>query len=306
MFFRAKRAMRRQWFNLNCRSLLKTPPVGAPNADFTLVTQTCHGEVLMNLLAIKSFVRSLGRTPNIISMSDGSLTPEDQAILSAHLPYAKKVHIKDIPNADVPRGGSWESLMLVCDTAQDSYVVQIDSDTMCQHDLEEVNACISADRAFTLLGDKSFPEVEPMLSACQRSKNNPSHLIQAVCERNFDQLADSAVLNYVRGNAGFIGFPKESIHREKIEWFSNQLRALTKEQWDEWGSEQVTTNLLIANLPNSYPLQFPKYLSYWAHPDVDYSKSSFVHFIGPYRFANGVYIESAKRLIAALRADAKV
>jgi hypothetical protein len=300
MLFRAKRAIRRAWFNQNSRSLLKTPPVGSPNANFTLVTQTCHGEVLMNLLAIKSFVNYLGRTPNIVSMSDGSLTPEDQTTLSKHLPHARKVHISEIPKAHVPKGGSWESLMLVCDVAQDSYVVQIDSDTLCQHPLPEVNDCIDSNRAFTLLGDRSFPEIEPMLSACERSKNNPSNLIQAVCERSFDQLPDSPSLKYVRGNAGFIGFPKGSIDRDRIEWFSHQLRTLTKEQWDEWGSEQVTTNLLIANIENSYALQFPKYLSYWAHPDVAYEQSSFVHFIGPCRFANGVYVKSAKRVIAAL------
>src|SRR5450756_74304 len=305
MFFRVKRALRRTWFVLNCRALLQTRPICPANADFPLVTQTCHGEVLMNLLAIKSFVRSLGRTPSIVSLNDGSLTEQDRAILARHIPYAKQVHIADVPKARVPKGGSWESLMLVCDVAQDSYVIQIDSDTLFQHSIEEVNRCLDSNRAFTLLGDRSFPEIESMISASQRAKSNPSNMIQVLCERTFDQLPESASLKYVRGNAGFIGFPKGSITRDKIEWFSDLMQGLTKEKWNEWGSEQVTTNLLIANIDNSYVLQFPKYLSYWAHPEVAYDQASFIHFIGPHRFSNGVYVSSARRVIKALSPDLK-
>jgi hypothetical protein len=125
-------------------------------------------------------------------------------------------------------------------------------------------------------------------------------MVQAVCERSFDQLPESASLKYVRGNAGFTGFAKCSMNRGKIEWFSNLMRRITKDTWDEWGSEQVASNLIIANTEGSCPLPFPKYLSYWAHIDVPYEDASFIHFIGPHRFANGLYLKSAKKVIASL------
>ena len=124
------------------------------------------------------------------------------------------------------------------------------------------------------MGDKSFPEIEPMMDACIRSKGNLGPMVQAVCERSFDQLSESSFLKYVRGNAGFTGFARGSIDREKISWFSDLMRRIAKEKWDEWGSEQVTSNLLIANSANSEVPEFPKYLSYWAHPDVPYEAAS--------------------------------
>jgi hypothetical protein len=133
-----------------------------------------------------------------------------------------------------------------------------------------------------------------------RSKGNLAGMVQAVCERSFDQLPESSSLKYVRGNAGFTGFAKGSIDRERISWFSDLMRRIAKEKWDEWGSEQVTSNLLIANSTDPYVLPFPKYLSYWAHPDVPYETASFIHFIGPHRFSNGFYVESARKVIANL------
>jgi hypothetical protein len=260
----------------------------------------CHGEVLMYLLAAKSFCRQLGRNPQVVILDDGSLTKSDYSTISSHIPDAKIVHISEVAPANTPKGSCWERLLLISDLVRDSFVVQLDSDTLTVKSIPEVKECIDANRSFTLMGDRSFPEIEPMISACLRSKNNLHPMVQAVCERSFDQLPESESLQYVRGNAGFNGFAKGSIDRGKVEWFSELMRRLAKEQWNEWGSEQLTSNLLIANSEGAFPLQFPKYLSYWAHPDVSYDDASFIHFIGPYRFSNGLYLKKAKTIIAAL------
>ncbi|HEU5340734.1 hypothetical protein [Edaphobacter sp.] len=303
MFFRARRALGRAWFNFNCRSLLETSPL-LPNDDrLTLVSMVCHGEALMYLLAAKSFCRRLGRNPNVVLLDDGSLTKEDKALLRAHLPKVRIVHISEVTPDRCPKGSCWERLLLISDVVKDSYVVQLDSDTLTLGPIDVVIECIDRNRSFTLMGDRSFPEIEPMLSACARSKDLSSAMVQAVCERSFDQLPEAASLKYVRGNAGFTGFARGSIDREKIGWFSDLMRRIAKEKWDEWGSEQVTSNLLMANTPDALPLTFPKYLSYWAHPDVPYEDASFIHFIGPHRFSNGFYLRSAKKIIAALKND---
>ncbi len=266
----------------------------------------CHGEVLMYLLAAKSFCRQLGRNPHVVILDDGSLTKSDYATIHAHISDAKIVHISEVAPANTPKGSCWERLLLISDLVKDTFVVQLDSDTLTVNSIPEVKECIDANRSFTLMGDRSFPEIESMTSACQRSKNNMHPMVQAVCERSFDQLPESESLQYVRGNAGFNGFARGSINREKIEWFSELMRRLAKEQWNEWGSEQLTSNLLIANSDGASPLQFPKYLSYWAHPEVPYEDASFIHFIGPFRFSNGLYLKKAKTVIAALARPAKI
>ena len=300
MFFRARRALQRAWIDFNCRSLLKTPPISSTDPTLTLVSLVCHGEILMYLLAAKSFCSQLGRNPQIVILNDGSFTESDYATIRAHIPVAKIVAISDVAPANTPKGSCWERLLLISDIVADSFVVQLDSDTLTTSSIAEVKQCIDANRSFTLLGDRSFPEVESMTSACQRSKTNLHPMVQAVCERNFDQLPESESLQYVRGNAGFNGFAKGSIDREKVEWFSELMRRLAKEQWNEWGSEQLTSNLLIANSADAVPLPAPKYLSYWAHPDVPYEDAAFIHFIGPYRFSNGLYLRKAKKAIASL------
>jgi hypothetical protein len=306
MLFRARRALRRAWFNLNCNALLRTPPIVSTDEDLTIVSMLCHGELIMYLLAVKSFCRQLGRVPRVVILNDGSLTESDYSTLQSHIPAVRIVAMSEVALAQCPKGSCWERLLLISDLVQDSYVMQLDSDTLTLHSIPEIRECIAGNRSFTLMGDRSFPDIESMASACLRSKNNFDPMVQAVCERSFNELEESASLRYVRGNAGFTGFAKGSIGREKILLFSDLMRRIAREKWDDWGSEQVTSNLLIANSKDALPLKFPKYLSYWAHRDVDYENASFIHFIGPHRFSNGFYLKSARKVIAGLADELEI
>lgn len=300
MFFRARRALHRAWFDLNTRELLKTKPLPPSDCSLTAVTMLCHGEVMMYLLAVKSFARQLERSPRVVVLNDGSLNPKDVATLQTHIPSLTVVPIESVSTGSCPRGSCWERLMLICDLTRDGYVLQLDSDTLTLGPIPEVVAAIEGNRSFTLLGDRSFPRVEPMLEACKRAQASTSLQVQAVCERAFDQLPEAAELKYLRGNAGFVGFAQGSLQRERIAWFSDLMRRLAGPQWDEWGSEQLTSNLLIANTAAAEPLEPPRFVSYWAHPEIPYETSSFIHFIGPYRFANGLYLRQARRVLAEL------
>lgn len=300
MFFRIKRGLGRARFEWNCRAILRTPPIETSDDNLTVVSMVCHGEVLMYLLALKSFCRNLGRIPRVVVLDDGTLTGGDRAILESHVLHIRIFRIPDVPMDRCPEGSCWERLLLISDIVKDTYVIQLDSDTITANPIPEVVRCVQANRSFTLMGDRSHPAIEPMLDACHRSKSNLSPMVQAVCERSFDRLQEARALLYVRGNAGFTGFAKGSIDRKKITWFSDLMRTIAGKKWDEWGSEQVTSNLLIANTPDAHLLEFPSYLSYWAHPDVPYEDASFIHFIGPYRFANGFYIKTGRKALKAL------
>ncbi len=301
MFFRARRALNRASFDFNCRDLSKTPALPSSDCPLTVVTMLPHGEVSMYLLALKSFVRALGRSPEVVVLNDGSLNARDLRTLEGQITSLTVVSLQSVSTGRCPKGSCWERLMLICDLSQDSFVVQLDSDTLTRGPIPEVVACIDGNRSFTLLGDRSHPQVEPMLAACARLKASTSTQVQAVCERVFDQLPEAAELRYLRGNAGFVGFARGSLQRDRIAWFSDLMRRLAGPQWEEWGSEQLTSNLLIANAENPLPLPSPRYVSYWAHPEIRYEESSFLHFIGPYRYANGLYVRTAKRALAGLR-----
>ena len=132
-------------------------------------------------------------------------------------------------------------------------MVQLDSDTLTFKPIPEVLSCIAEDRCFTLLGDRSYPQVRPMLQAWETFRSDTNPQPQAVCERNFNRLEEAKDLLYLRGNAGFVGFARGSIDREKIAWFSDRMRSIAEGTWDQWGSEQLTSNLLIANSPHPLP-----------------------------------------------------
>lgn len=303
MFFRARRALNRAWFEFNVRELRNTAALPCSETPITIVSMVCHGEVSMYLLALKSFVRHLGVIPRVLVLNDGSLTLADKQTLSKHVDGIAIREISEISTGLCPKGGCWERLLLISDLVQESYVVQLDSDTLTSAAVPEVLSCIEENRCFTLLGDRSHPSVRTMLEAWEDLKTNTSTQPQAVCERNFSQLKESRNLKYLRGNAGFVGFAKGSFKRDRVVYFSELMRSISEGTWNRWGSEQLTSNLLIANSTDPLPLPFPKYCSFWAHPDVDYRASSFIHFIGPYRFAQGLYRKSAKVALRALQSS---
>lgn len=111
MFFRAKRALGRAWFDFNCRDLLRTPPIHLNDDTLTLVSMLCHGEVVMYLLAVKSFCEQLGRYPKAVILNDGTLTKSDYATLHTHLPGVRIVSISEVSPDQCPKGSCWERLL---------------------------------------------------------------------------------------------------------------------------------------------------------------------------------------------------
>ena len=107
-------------------------------------------------------------------------------------------------------------------------------------------------------------------------------------------------MRYLRGNAGFVGYAQGSLTRERIEWFSELMRPIAAGTWNTWGSEQLTSNLLISNSVNPLPLPSPRFVSFWEDPEVAYDQAAFIHFIGPHRYANGFYIENARKVLHGL------
>jgi hypothetical protein len=263
-----------------------------------VLSQVQHKDVLLLLLAVKSFARQV-RPRTVCVLNDGSLSANDRAVLREHIPGVNLLELAEFRSAICPRGGTWERLLAIASLVRDHYVIQLDSDTLTIGLIEEVRHCIERQSAFAL-GTWNNQKIETMRKRCETARKlahqTDSH-VQVVAEANLDKLDDFESLRYVRGCSGFAGFARQSFTRELVEEISGQMQAAIGAKWSEWGSEQVMSNIVIANIPNAIVLPHPKYADcHKMQPAV----TEFIHFIGSCRFDDGNYARLGAQLIARL------
>jgi hypothetical protein len=303
MFHRIKDTLRRARFARDCRGILHTEPVELNgDSDLALITQLQHKDMMLALIAIKSFVAKIPVSA-IYILNDGSLTLNDIELLRRHFPAVQFLTLEDSQNPSCPKGGTWERLLSISKLVQDHYVIQLDSDTLTIGDIPEIRDCVESHRSF-VIGTWDNQELETMEERqgqaaellAQSSKR--SH-IQLTAEAAFDKLKRFGELKYVRGCSGFAGFAKGSFNRDFIEEISGQMSVALGARWREWGSEQVMSNIVVANTPNCCVLPHPKYSDC---RKMRLPETVFVHFIGSCRFDNGTYAKLANKVVDQLSA----
>lgn len=291
MFMNLNHQIGRGLFRRSCHGVLDVPPVRlAQGNDVLLLSQLQHKDVLMYLVAAKSFC---SRVPvgNVTVLDDGSLQADDKALLADHIPGVTVEPITAHRSNHCPHGGTWERLLAITAHTQQHYVVQLDADTVTIGPLDEINACAARGTSFAL-GTWDSQRVEPMgFRAAQAREHNPlpeGH-VQVVAEKAFDRVAGFQNLRYVRGCSGFAGFARGSVTRSFVEDFSRQMQGLIGARWNEWGSEQVMSNVAVANSPAVDVLPHPRYC------DCNHisPESVFIHFIGDCRFRGSIYRRTA-------------
>lgn len=299
MIDRLKKRFGRAWFNLVAGGIFNTPPVKCnPDSNILIVSQLYHPDMTMYLLAVKSFARFV--TPRGFVVVDDGLLEEDKRILSEHLSAIRFVPSQDVHVGVCPAGGCWERILTLSEENQLHYVIQLDSDTLTISEPTEVLQCLERDRTFTL-GTNTGRQAIGLSEASKFARGKASDHVQNHAERALENYPGHENLKYVRGCAGFTGFSKGELSREKIEEFSSQMEKLVgKEKWREWGSEQVTSNFIAANAADVLVLPVERY-PFWA-PEIDISQAALVHFFGTYRFSGGMYLRQAKRIIKQLTA----
>jgi hypothetical protein len=299
MFYRLKDRMRRMRFAGECKGVLQSAPVALDaSSGVALLSQLQHKDVLMFLLALKSFTRQI-KPRAVFVVNDGSLSAADRALLTDHVPDLTVFELPAFRSPSCPSGGTWERLLAISSLVDDHYVIQLDSDTLTLGPIDEVRHCIGNDAAFAL-GTWDNQKIETMRErseTARRLRPGQNGHVQVVAEANFDQLADFGSLRYVRGCSGFAGFARKSFTREYVEHISAQMQAAIGEKWREWGSEQVMSNIVLANIPGAVVLPHPKYADCQRmRPDV----TQFIHFIGSCRFDGGTYARLGAQVVAAL------
>lgn len=302
---RLLRKVREYRHTRQARAVLDTPPL-IPSDDGVILYSMIGTRVLLPyLVSIKSLHAQL-QCGRIVILNDGTLTDSDKALLAHHLGNPEIRHIGDVDIGPCPRGGTWERLLTLLDLRKSAYVIQVDSDTVTVGPLPEVVKAISAGRSFTLQGDGdsallSLTEIAARTPA-RLHRDNPAAHVQSAIESVMDQIdiPGRADLRYIRGCSGFAGFARSADGRLLAEQFSQEAERLVgKKRWSEWGSEQVTSNFVVANEPDPLPLPADRYVNFW---DEDLPRSTpFIHFIGTYRFHRGAYVSASRQVIAALK-----
>ena len=104
---------------------------------------------------------------------------------------------------------------------------------------------------------------------------------------------------YVHASSGFAGFARNSVRLSDLALFSDWMYERFGKQWEEWGSEQISSNYLLANAKGAVVLPFARYACY--EPPMSVGDRPFLHFIGSYRFMHGLYKARVKKLLRQWR-----
>ncbi len=296
MFYKQKSQWQRWWFDRRIRGVLDTPPLllAIDSAAPVVLSQLQHKDVLMYLAAVKSFARHLPPA-EVHVIDDGSLTAGDRELLGKHVPGICFQSLADCREPGLPSGGTWERLIAIARLSETRYVIQLDADTLTLSPIADIEALSRSGNSFSI-GTWDHQQIEPALDRARAAKN---HLkggrphVQLLAESNFDRLHDAGSLMYVRGCSGFSGFAPGEGKLDLMRTISGQLQSLIGERWLEWGSEQVMSNLVVANQPGAIVLPHPEYADC---QKMQPGTTLFVHFIGTCRFNGGHYA----RMICAM------
>lgn len=275
-----------------------------------LLSMVSHLDIMMYLVAIKSFYRHLKRG-KIVVLNDGTLTEKDKRLLATHINPLQVLNINEVKTHPCPKGAWWERLLLIADYVKDHYVIQLDSDSLVISEIPEVMECVNRNISFALGSDFNIngeylgKEIFPMDYVCQKMKLLKNDYIEVVADQNLDKLPDYSTLKYSRCSACFAGFAKGSFSRREVEDFSGKMQGILGKRWSEWGTEKITSAYIVSNSPRARILPYPKYVSYYADPAIDYTKSAYLHFTGTHRFKNGFYINMARKVIQTLMPEGR-
>ena len=299
MLFNLKNQIGRKLFDRNCRHVLMAPQTQIATSSNTLViSQLQHKDVVMYLVAIKTFASKV-QIGSVLILDDGSLDKNDHAILREHIPGASIESIERYRSKRCPNGGCWERLLAIAEHTNKNYVIQLDSDTLSIGELPEVSAAAANNVSFAL-GTWDGQQVESFLARAADAKRlNPEPVchIQVTAEKAFDKVPGHEQLHYVRGCAGFSGFARNSISKHFIEDFSEHMYAIIGNRWNEWGSEQLMSNVVLANSAPMTVLPHPRYADCNHHQN---GLTTFIHFIGDCRFQGSAYRKKSAIKISEL------
>jgi hypothetical protein len=305
---RLQRSRGARAFEKTAKGILNTPPLRMHGDSPLFLSMLPRRDLVPYLLAIKSVYAEVGQGRVAVINERGvvdrhTLTDEDLAILRHHVPGVEIIDFCAISTGRCPRGGTWERLVKIVELSRDNYVIQVDADTLTSAPIPEVVECWRANRSF-ILGTGSgravlpAPETARMVQGWITTNGWTDPGICVSAEAALDRLPDAARRSYVHASSGFGGFARGAFALADLEWFSLQMSDLVgRQMWHEkWGSEQIGSNYTLSNSPDAFVLPFPKYATF--EPHLQSGDYAFLHYIGEYRYNDGVYRTRAAEFIS--------
>lgn len=279
------------------RRVLFTRPLNKGKLPFMLLSMVHTRDVVSYLVAAKSFAQ-YASPERIVVVCDPSISQSDRVTFKRHIPHIELRDATEFLDPLIPEGGTWERLHAIATYAPDNYIVQLDADTVTINPIHEVVHAISNGEAF-VLGGEPGEEILTLNETSLKAKRfvGPNMHIQDLTEWKLGELDAPPQQMYVRGCSGFTGFPRNPNMRAKLLAFSAQMQALVGERWKTWGTEQVTSNYLVANAHGVKILPYAKYTT----PNFSTGETAFLHFIGYTRFVNTQYERASQKVIQTLR-----
>lgn len=300
MFFNLKRKLNTAVFNFVVRNIVNLPMVESNNdSNVVIASQLCSRDLYMYLVAIKTFTRYV--VPSKVVIVADRLNHNEKVILKEQIKTLEIIDIQDVNTIGFPKGGTWERLLTIIDLSEKNYVIQLDADTITLSDPIAVKESIAQNRSFTLGTDQgrdviSFNEATLLMKQLEKTSQH----VQIQAELAMSEIDQGNQLKYIRGCSGFSGFGKNQQSREKIKKISNAMEnKIGKTKWSEWGSEQVSSNIVVANSNN--PLVLPIKMYNYFKPGINLPEFNFLHFVGDYRFQNGEYWNIARKELIKLK-----
>jgi hypothetical protein len=290
---RVKRDYFRSQYHKVAQQVLDTPPLQPGDLRFTLLSMVHHRDVHSYLIAVKSFAY-FANPQRIMIVCDPTIDSADRAIFKRHLPHAELRDAHEFTHPDIPRGGCWERLFAISEIVQDSYVIQLDADTLTVNPLSEILEAVRSGTGF-VLGEVPDTPIRSLAAAREYALpwlGADAH-VQAIAETEMVNVGLPEQACYIRGCAGFTGFPRSTEMRNTMIDYSRRMTAKLGNDWKRWGTEQVTSNYLVSNAPATKPLPFPKY----GTPDCATGETAFFHFIGSLRFINSKYETTSRQAL---------
>ncbi len=296
MLYRLRRALNVGRFNRLIAGVIQTTPIVLQPGPLSVVSMVANRDVPMYLVAIKSFYSRINQG-KVVAIVDQDMPQALRDTLSHHVGGIEFVTLEDIPTSPCQRGGTWERLLHCLDRSETEYTIQLDADILTVgNDLDEVLACVRANRAFTMAD--GFVRTT-LHEAAEIAKATPSNYIGITCERALDRYPHAERLHYIRGSSGFAGFAKGGYTRQAISEFHQIMESFVgATRWREWGSEQFGSNFAVANSPDPVVLPYPEYASFTER--VLRSQVKLFHFIGRFRFVEGYFARRSREVIAEL------
>lgn len=300
---RIKNRVNKAMFNRVVNGIADTPAMASDLTSDVVVTSLVYSKGLnMALLAIKSFLSKFGAA-RVELLNDGSLTSDDKQLIANQIKDCVVIDIADVDVGDCPRGGCWERLIYIIRRSRDAYVIQVDTDTVTFANVAEVYDNYKRNSSFTIGAPMWQERVDLDYLASYSNVPGEQH-VQSLGEGKLADLNGIGLTSYLRGCAAFTGFAKGCFDFDVLENFSQQMANLLGQQkWQDWGSEQFASNVMISLDNNANILPWPKYQNY-KFPEFSaqvQGRASVIHFIGSTRFSDRQYQKLAKTVIKKLQ-----